>query len=157
MRIWAVGIDALRVAFLSWECAIALAMWTLWLTYPSILAQLGRRVIDDGNLLPYILALPGVILIWATTQAKAVLAPASAAQNVQLRAWPDYWRLKIRVLLGLAWIVASCCISLVTWIFRADFASDVVGSLLTTALIVSVFSAGSLWLASITVREIVEK
>ena len=151
--------DLLRIIFVSWEFVVALATTILFFGYPSPLALLGIKVLadGDGDLTKYSLALPGLILVWALAEGKRILAPASAGQNAQLRAWPKYWRLKSRVLIALGWIVLTVATALATWVFRNELPSALGGAFLVASILISGLSAGSLWVAHVTVREIVER
>jgi hypothetical protein len=150
-------LDLMRAIFVSAEFVVAIAAGCLLLTIPAAPALIGKKLLADPALLTWLLALPGGALLWAAVQAKEVLAPASPAQNVYLRAWPEYWRLKLRVLVGIGWLVATCIVAVAMWLFRDDLTQRAIGTLAIPAFLIPPISAASLWLASINVREIVER
>lgn len=149
-------IEFLRVFVISPQVCVALAVTFLALLQLPLFAEVGERLLSDQELWKYLVALPGGLLVWNILQSKEILFPVKES-NRELIEWPEYWKLKLRVAIGLLFSFLSCILAVVPFVFRNRVATDTVGGLFTMALCIGIITAASLWLAGITVREITEK
>ncbi len=152
------ALDALRAIVISPEFAGCGLCYLIWLVTPITFDGIGSRIKADEKLWQLVLALPLLVLPWALVEAKAVLfpvEPSSARRSLHL--WPDYWRLKLRVVLALLWILAAAVLSVAVWLFKGDLSDSVAGVLSIGAIVICLIAAGSLWWAAINTKEIVQK
>src|SRR5438874_1686925 len=122
-----IALDIARAIFISWEFAAVLCASGLLLSYPAAPAFIGKKLLTDATLLTWLFALPGAAALWGAKQAKEILAPAAPAQNAYLRSWPDYWRIKLRVFTGMAWIGAAFLTAVVMRLVGDDFSQTLIG------------------------------
>ena len=150
--------ECVRCVLVSWEFAFVLAVMGATVAYPSLPQVIGTKALHgDANFFSWLLAVPCALLAWSAVQAWKILGPATAEQNAKLRSWPAYWRLKLRTFIGMFWIVLSCGLALAVWLFKSDLSEVAIGASILILILVPLLSSASLWLAAVTVREIVEK
>lgn len=63
----------------------------------------------------------------------------------------------MRVPVGMGWIAVACASSLIIFLFREELADGQTGAIFVASIGLSSVAAASMWLASITVRELTER
>ena len=104
-------IDILRMVTVSPEIMIGCFIWGCYCWYPQIFMDfLPIFSSDDQWKLPALVAVPIALLAAAYNIGSDILSPQG--KRVVILDWPDYWRLKIRVI----WCLTICLISVVATI-----------------------------------------
>lgn len=149
-------LDVLRALLL--EIAIVVGFYALWFHAPTVLESVGQRLRDDRDFWRWVLVAPTAILGFELTQVRQVLFPVKASDAKRpLTKWPEYWRLRLRVGLALFWTLAAQLADGVIWLYVSDISARTAGTVALCALAVSITAAGSLFWASLDVRQLTER
>ena len=149
-------IELCRVVLVSGEGLWIGVTVLLWIYAPHALQVVGKKFSND-EVWKMLLAVPPAILVWSLTTSTNVLFPARNGSNNALLKWPSYWKLKLRVVIAIAWCTVGCLSSLIIFFFRDELLATQNGAIFLAGIGVSLFAAGSMWLASINIRELTER
>jgi hypothetical protein len=150
-------IEFLKALIISPELVAALIIIGISIFQPNWVEAVGNKVKSDQEIWKFLPAIPFAILAWAISQSKDILFPSASSSNRLLLDWPYYWKLKIRVIVSMFLILLCVFASLAIWIFKDEASSLVIGSVFGISTMVSCVVACTLWLATINIRQIVEK
>jgi hypothetical protein len=150
-------LEFLRVIIISPEIIIILSIIATSVYYPNIFTLIGFKVKSDQELWKFLPAIPLTIFAWAIAQAKDILFPSGSSSNRILLDWPEYWKLKIRVIISLLLILLSVFASLIVWIFKIEVPAVAIGAVFCGSVAISVITACCLWLAFVNIKQIVDK
>lgn len=149
-------VEFLRALIVSPEILCTLIILVLAKYEPTLMAAVGDKVKSDQEIWKFLPAIPFAVLAWALPQSKEILFPSKSSNRLLLD-WPDYWKLKTRVIVSLLLILICIVASLAIYFFKTEASALVIGSIFGISTIVSVSVACSLWLAGVTVRQMMEE
>jgi len=148
-------IDFMRLSFISPECLVIAVCLLAYAYWPLIFVKVGLWLSNEQIwlYLAGIVAIP--IMSFATS--KEILFPGSAVKNKKILKWPDYYKLKSRVLFSV--ILSSLCsvAYLVLWVFKNDLSTLLCGFYLVMIFSITFVSFLSLIFASWNIKEIVSE
>ena len=150
-------IEFFRVIVISPELLIVLLVVIFAEYSPMPIVKIGARIKSDQELWKYLPVIPTAILVWAFTQAKDILFPHGSSSNKELLDWPLYWKLKLRVLISMGWMLFSVISALAVWFFKNDVSELGIGIVFCISVSVSLVVAVSMWLAMLMIRQIIDK
>jgi len=150
-------VEFLRALVVSPEMLSAIIIIAISVYQPNWVEALGNKVKSDQEIWKFLPAIPFAILAWAVPQSKDILFPSASSSNRLLLDWPSYWILKIRVIVSMLLILFCVFASLAIWIFKDEASPFIIGSVFAISTMVSCVVGCTLWLATINIRQIVEK
>jgi len=148
------AIDIFRLYTISPECTVIAVVVALLIIHPAVLDIIGNEVVRQDSIVQYIALVPLGLLGVVFSLSKEMLRPSDGANNRVLYEWPDYWRLKYRSLGGVFFCIAASCVSLATWIFKAQMGPRIIGAGLLCSVLVALVATLTQYLAYLRVREI---
>jgi hypothetical protein len=149
-------LEAVRVIVISFETVTIAVVILLSYKFPQLLQAIGFRLLEDEDVWKVLLIIPPGMLAWSLREGKETLFPDVSKDNGPLALWPMFWKLKLRVTIAMLWLLLASIICLGLLFFGQAVGINAAGALFLIAIIIALFSAGSLWTASIGVREIIE-
>lgn len=121
-------VEVLRAVVVSPEALWIVAVLWLALVKPAWLVSFGSAFLTLEPVAVPLLGAPFLLLIVIYKLASAVLRPT--CEQLALRRWPGYWRLKIRVMVGFAYSVSGAVSVVLGWgLYRVG--QKLVGTALT--------------------------
>ena len=100
----------------------------------------------------YFVLLPIALMVWMLKEGKDFLGSDKKLMN-----WPDYWKLKVHVYVSYFYAVLFLIISAVPWLTNIGLSPGVELILFITGLLGCLWTAGSIYFAQITVKEILNQ
>jgi hypothetical protein len=147
--------DVIRFVIISPETLSVLASIAAWAFYPSAFTALGGAITEREAIATHtLISAPVGLTGLALTLTWQILFPG--ARNRALVDWPDYPKLKARVIFGLLLLLAGLILSLSVFVFSNHLRPDLVGLGMLVVLAVGLVVVGSFALAAISIREILE-
>lgn len=143
--------DLLIAVFVSPEflaLLVAIFAYTLW---PEWLIAKGKSLQANTEGLKWLSLAPFAVLAIALRWASGVMFPNDPRADI-LAEWPDFFLVRVRVVLGVLYIVCGGAFTACVWLFGIRLEEPFTSSMYCAALVVSVVSAGTLWNASHEVR-----
>jgi hypothetical protein len=150
-------VEFLKALVISPEMLSALIILAISIYQPNWVEAIGNKVKSDQEIWKFLPVIPFAILAWAVPQSKDILFPSASSSNRLLLDWSSYWKLKIRVVASMLLILFCVFASLAIWIFKDEASALVIGFVFGVSTTLSCVVGCSLWLATITIRQIVEK
>lgn len=149
-------LEFLRVVFISgetlWLLTCSLSFWLL----PNFVGILGNSMRTEEDVLQYATGLVLALCGYAAYLTWKVIAPRDDS-NSDLYEWPDYWRLKLRVFVSLAFSVMAFACIFFGWIFKQHFSDGVLGFLVAISIGVALIDVGCLLFAAFVLKEITDE
>lgn len=142
-----------RVIFVSFEMTILLACWLLISNFESDTNNLAAALNINEELVKYLILLPIGLIGWIVKEAKDLVF-ADAENAKQLINWPDYWKLKVHIYVGLIFAVVFFIISAIPWLSKNGISNGKGLVLFIAGLMGTVWVAASIYFAQISVKEI---
>lgn len=150
-------IELLKITFISPEFLYLLLLLVVYIYWTQILKNIGILFKTENDIRKYFPIIPIGLSTWSIKLSYKILQPLNNSSNRSLYDWPEYWKLKYRVIFSLC-IAFSCTLgSVLGWFFSHKFGSEIIGFwfLLTVGISVIVFF--NLLLASFKIKEIMEE
>lgn len=148
--------EAIRTVAVSYECLFVLVVFIVQYFAPGFFRFLGNAIMGDSEVIKWIPAIPLALCAFCFTLAWRLTTPLDGS-NKELFDWPDYWRLKMRRNLSLAFSILCAGGACGLWIFSKLLTHDWVGFVFVIVLGVTVINTGCMAYASFTIREILEQ
>ena len=107
-------LDLLRAVFVSPEfCVIVYGLYLATADIAAIRHLMSR--IEGAEVIKYLALIPVAILALLVKDVQELLSPKDKTHADHLNSWPDYWRLKNRVIASLIWSFLFACMAIVAW------------------------------------------
>ena len=146
-------VDLLRCVFISPETSIVAVIGLVLLHRPEWLSLVGSSAREQVEFLGFLLSTPSALTVVCVKTGDAVLSHGHSLDRA-LYQWPQYWRLKLRVLLAMVMCGLASGASVFFWIFGHLWSDAAVGAAFVAAVLVALASTSSVFLAKLKVREI---
>jgi len=151
----AVG-EFFRVAFISFEFVFLLIIsGAAWLK-PAWYSFVGEAIKKQEGVLSWIPAIPLALCGVAFQLAWNLTTPLDSSSR-ELMDWPGYWRLKMRRNFSFFLSTATAGLAAAIWIFSSNLDAFWLGVSTVACLGTAVINAGCMFIAALTLREILEK
>lgn len=148
--------EFLRVALISFEFLFLLIVsGAAWLK-PDWWVFVGNSLRSQADVLSWIPVIPLALCGVAFQLAWKLTTPLDASSR-ELMDWPGYWRLKMRRNFSFFLSVAIAALAAVIWIFSASLDAFWLGVATVICLVLAGINAGCMFIAALTLREILEK
>jgi hypothetical protein len=149
-------IEFLRVAFISFEFVFLLFVSvTAWLK-PEWCSFVGEALKKQEGVLPWLPAIPLALCGVAFQLAWNLTTPLESSSR-ELMDWSGYWRLKMRRNFSFFLSTATAGLAAAIWIFSSSLDAFWLGVTTVACLGIAVINAGCMFIAALTLREILEK
>ena len=149
-------IESLRVVFVSFEVLFLSFIAAIYFYYPDVLIGIGNSFQTNNEIWKFIPSIPLVVCGFSVQYAWKILMPLGSSSNRILHEWPNYWKLKLRVLLSVL-LCAACVLGAVyIWFFSNSLSTLNTGAIFTASIIVALTVAFNQFLAAFKVRELME-
>jgi len=124
---------------------------------PEILIFVGNHFKINNDIWKFIPTIPLLLCGFSIKYTWKILMPLEGNNsNRMLHEWPNYWKLKYRVIVSAALCVICVFGSFTIWFFNSSLSSLTVGAIFIATIIVSLTAAASEFLAAVRVRELLE-
>lgn len=149
-------IFAARVIVISPEMVILLMAWLLVANFESSTNSLAASLDVNEDLVQYLIFLPLGLIGWIAKEAKDLIF-ADAEHAKQLVNWPDYWRLKVTIVIAFAFAVVFLLMAAIPWLSKSGISTGNGLVLFVAGIVGTVTVATSVYFAHISVKEIFHK
>jgi hypothetical protein len=147
--------DALRFVVISPELLVIASLLLIGHTYPDLATVVGDKLIANTEITSVLLGFPIALFLWTYPEAKSILFPKD--NNKVLIEWNDYPLLRNRVYYSLFLQIVCVVASAILFLFKSDIESRIFAVGLVMILGVLLCIAISLAMASMQIRQIIEK
>ena len=134
---------------------IIVALVVLYLR-PEQLSGFANSFYHSSEAVKYIALLPVAVLVWSLRRSQLILFP-DADEDGKLQKWPRFRDLKVAVFVGLIYQFGFGIVSIIVWIELSEENILMQMIILISAILGSIISAGTFYLASIMVMETLKK
>ncbi len=149
-------LETLRIICASYETLFFVVVVALYFHFPVFFIEIGNHFKTNNDIWKFIPSIPLIICSFSVQYAWKILMPLDSSSNRILHEWPNYWKLKYRVIISLV-ICAACVLSTVyIWIFSSSISELTVGAIFIASIIISLTVAFNQFLAAFKVRELME-
>ena len=148
--------DVLRFLFISPEFMILLAIAGVYLTYPDPLSWVGAALKANSDALAYWPTIPIGLTVYAFSRGGKLLHPREAESNRDIYDWPDFWRLKSRVIASVVICSLASLLALFTWLAADQLSMAAIGIGAVLSMSIAATSTFLLYLAWLRMRELAE-
>jgi hypothetical protein len=146
--------DILRAIFISPEASYLLILFFFFEIYPELFTIIGSQFKSNSQLWQYLPTLPILFTTLVFKLGKSIRVPLD--KNKRLYEWDGYHRITDRVFIGIFISMIAAVAAVSIW-FLTKLVSDMyLGIIFLSAVGVSGFSAFTMYLASISIKEILD-
>ncbi|WP_143484182.1 hypothetical protein [Acidithiobacillus marinus] len=147
-------IDILRAIFISPEFAILLIIYAVMQYKPEWLTLVGTQFQTNNEIWKFLPTLPLLFTSLVFKYGKSIRVPLE--KNKRLYEWNDYHRITDRVFVGI-FISVFCSIGAISiWFLTENTSAINLGAIFIATVGISGFSAFTMYLASISIREVLD-
>ena len=146
-------IEYFKVVILSFEFIILLIGVVILFFWPELAITLSRNFSDSSEFLKYIALVPSFLAVWVFTESRKLLFPEEDQIKI-LQSWPDYWKWKIRFIVGLSYSVLYAAMGFAVWALGYKFTEPKGFILMATSLAGQFVVVLSVYVARIKQSEI---
>ncbi len=147
-------IDILRALFISPEFIILLVIYALLEFKPDWFSLIGTQFKVNDEIRKFAPTLPIIFTGLVFKHGKSIRVPLE--KNKKLYEWNDYYRITDRVFLGI-FITLLCSMGAISiWFLTNSISTLYLGVIFIATVSISGFSAFTMYLASISIREILD-
>lgn len=146
-------IEVFKSIIYSIEISIVIIAYIVWRLIPDQIDNLLSYIQLSNDQLTFLSLIPIGIFVWTTKISRIILLPNEDTKAI-IQKWPDSYKLKIRVLIGLFCQLTIVISNIVLWLSISDDISPKILYAICVLNISSLVGAVTLYFASITVSEI---
>lgn len=149
-------LETVRIIIASYEALFFVVVVAVYFYFPSVFVGIGNHFKTNNDIWKFIPSVPLIICGFSVQYAWKILMPLEGSSNRILHEWPNYWKLKYRVIISviLCAVCVICTISI--WIFSTSLSALTVGTIFMSSIIISLTVAFNQFLAAFKVRELME-
>lgn len=144
----------LRVALISVEAIVLALGWLAWTYLAPQLHDFASSLALNDEVLKYLMLLPTALAVWVFNEVRGLLQEDKDTIQLLVK-WSDYWRLKVHAWVSLIYAVVFACMSLLPWGAKSGISTGSGMLLFVTSIIGQLSLAISVYVARITLKEIV--
>jgi hypothetical protein len=147
-------VDILRAIFISPEVVIILIIYAIMQYKPEWLSLIGTQFKSNSEIWKFLPTLPILFTSLVFKYGKNIRIPLE--KNKRLYKWNEYHRITDRVFIGM-FISIFCSIGAISiWFLTSSTSTLYLGAIFIATVGLSGFSAFTMYLASISIREILD-
>jgi|LGOV01.1.fsa_nt_gb hypothetical protein len=149
-------LEILKINIISFESLFLAFVITFLFYYPGIFEGIGNHFKNNNDIWKFLPTIPLLICSFSINYAWKILMPMDSGSNRILHEWPNYWKLKYRVISSI-FICAACASgSIIIWIFSSNLSARIIGATFIASCFISLIVAFNQLLAAFKVREFME-
>ncbi|MFH2123345.1 MAG: hypothetical protein ABIJ50_07695 [Pseudomonadota bacterium] len=145
-----------KIIFVSFEFLYLTVLLAVYQFYPAIFGSIGHKFHSNQEIWKFIPTLPTSLLVASISYTWKIITPLSGTSNRVLHEWPDYWKLKTRVILSIIYCGLSAISSIVIWFYGLQFKTYQLGFIFIATIGIPIIVLLHQVLASFVVRELME-
>lgn len=149
-------IEAIRIIFVSYEALFISIIFAGYFYFPVIFVYIGRNIQTNNELWKFIPSITVIVCGFSVQYAWKILMPLESSSNRILHEWPNYWKLKLRVITSVIFCASCVVCALLTWFFSSSLSSLDIGAMFVSSNVISLIVAFNQFLAAFKVRELME-
>ncbi len=149
-------IEILRLLVISFEILFLLVLLAVMQFYSEPFELLGNQIKTNIEIWKYIPTIPIASCVFSIQYAWKILNPINSSSNKILHEWPNYWKLKFRIISSIFLCVACVAASFIIWIFVESFSAKIIGVIFIASCCISLIVASNELLAAFKIRELIE-
>ena len=149
-------LEFIKIVFISFEAAFLLALFLAFKYFPDALQSVGHQFKTNSDVWKFIPTVPLIICGFSIQYAWKILNPLNGSSNRILHEWPDYWKLKLRVILSIFICILCVVTAAVVWIYASSLTEIMTGALFVGSCGVALIVACHELLAAFKIRELME-
>ena len=146
-------LNIIRTIAISPEALLLALNGFLYVYFPVIYSKVGQWYLRDANLTTGVLPITG-ILIYSAAQAKSILFPGDTSKK--LNGWPDFFKLKDRVIIGLIFSSTAVLVSFFMLVFKDELPATYAGLIFLASLSVATSCLASMFLAQLSIKVLLD-
>jgi len=147
-------IDILRVIFISPEFLILLIVFVLQIYKADWFILIGKQFQSNNEIWKFLPTLPMLFTSLVFKFGKNICIPLE--NNKQLYQWDEYYRITDRVHIGIYISILSSIGAISVWLLIDIISNLYIGIIFISSIGISGFSALTMYLASISIREVLD-
>lgn len=149
-------IESLKLLIVSFESLCLLLFIAAFYYYPTVFEQIGSQFKNNNDIWKFLPAITVPICGFSIQYAWKILNPLNGTSNRILHEWPNYWKLRYRVISSI-FICVTCAIgSVIIWIFAKNLPANIIGFTFAASCSIALIVALNQLLAAFKVRELME-
>lgn len=145
-----------RTIFISFEFLYLIVLLSVYLSNPAIFNSIGQKFHGNQEIWKYIPTIPPGLLVASLSYSWKILTPLDGSSNRFLHEWPDYWKLKLRVILSVFYCGLSAIAAIAIWLYGLQIQKAQLGFVFIAAIGIPIIVLIHQVLAAFVVREIME-
>lgn len=149
-------IETLRIIFASYEALFISIIVATYFYFPGIFVGIGDNFKTNDEIWKFLPSIPLLICGFSVQYAWRILMPLQTTSNRLLHEWPNYWKLKLRVIFSVILCASGVLGALYIWFFSSTLSSLNIGATFSASIIVSLTVAFNQLLAAFKIRELME-
>ena len=148
-------IEFFRLIFISFEFLFILLIFLTLNIYPELYSIIGNKFMENADIWKYIPVIPLGLSGASINYAWKILTPLSSSNRI-LYEWPDYWKLKLRVLSSIIMCLTCLFLAIFLWFFCKNLEPAHIGAIYLGITIVPLTIVFNQLLAAFTLKELLE-
>lgn len=150
------SLELVKIIFISFEAVFILILIAAFHYFPEVLHNVGHQFKTNNDVWKFIPTVPLVICGFSIQYAWKILNPISSSSNRILHEWPNYWKLKLRVIVSIFICILCVVAALIVWVYAPSLSEKLTGALFIASCGVALIVACHQLLAAFTIRELME-
>lgn len=149
-------LEVLKIIIISFETLFVVIVAAIYFYSPENIVSIGNHFKNNNDIWKFIPSIPLILCGFSVQYAWRILVPLGGNSNRTLHEWPNYWKLKYRVIISVI-LCGACVLSTVSiWIFSSSLSALMVGTIFIASIVISLTVAFNELLAALKVRELME-
>ena len=149
-------IEIAKLFIVSFEALCLLFLMAALHYYPPLFDQIGSQFKNNNEIWKILPVITIPICGFSIQYAWKILNPLNSASNRILHEWPNYWKLKYRVISSIFICVVCAISSVIIWIYAERLPDDIIGFTFIASCSIALIVALNQLLAAFKVRELME-
>jgi len=149
-------LEIVKLLTVSFETLFLLVLIAALQYYPSLFEHVGDQFKNSNEIWKFLPTIPLLICGFSIQYAWKILTPINGSSNRILHEWPNYWKLKYRVISSIFICIACAVVSLILWIDTSNLSAEMIGAAFIASCAIALIVAYNQLLAAFKVRELME-
>ena len=149
-------LELAKLIFISFEFLFLVILIAVLHYYPNIFEYVGNHFKTNNDIWKFLPTIPLLICGFSIKYAWKILMPIDSGSNRILHEWPNYWKLKYRVILSIFICITCTALSVIMWMFSSSLSAGTIGATFFGSCLIALIVAFNQLLAAFKVRELME-
>lgn len=142
-----------RVLLISFETSLIGVAALAWYHFSTDLSHLAATISLADEVIKYLMFVPIGLAVWVANELRQLLHEDKTTTRF-LVGWPDYWKLKLHLWVGLIYAAIFTCLSIAPWVVRGGISTGLGLLLFVTSIVGQIILAASVYSARLRVKEL---